>query len=187
MTLQRTRNGICRLLVAVSCLLLGACASLPPEAPAKQSATLTFILVPHADTMDDLLDDPPLSSAGQQRAQALNAMLAGRDLAAVYVDEFRATQDTVLPTLEARPGLTPQRYFSRGPLDETARQWLQRFDTGTVLVVGEPASIAPLADTLCDCRVRPLRADETDRLIRVDRVAAGSPHADDGRYGGQLP
>jgi phosphohistidine phosphatase SixA len=189
-------------LAGVACLLLGACASVPPpQLPVpihpvpppevsipgpvpnlSRSPSVTFILVPHAETAADDLDDPTLSAAGRARARQLRRQLSGTSLAAVYADEFRRTQDTARPTLAGHGRLQLERYFSRGPLQDTARQWRARFIQGTVLVVGEPEAIASLANTLCDCKVRPLRADETDRLIRIER-ADGRVRVDDGRYG----
>jgi hypothetical protein len=170
-----------------ACLMLGACASVtpPPARPngADARATATFILVPHAETADDTADDPPLSVAGQARAEALRTALAGTPLAAIYIDEFRRTRDTVAPTLRAHRALEPARYFSRGPLRETALQWRQHFSGGTVLVVGEPDAIAPLGSGLCDCTIKPQDARDTDRMLRIERHADGSSRVDDGRYG----
>lgn len=174
-------------LLGLACLLLGACSSLPTTRVPSRSPAATFVLVPHAETADDTQDDPPLSSAGQRRAQALKEQLAGATLVAVYADEFRRTQDTVAPVLAAHTGLALQQYFSRGPLQETARQWRNRFTQGTVLVVGQPEAIAPLADALCDCTVTPMRAGETDRLVRIEPTATGSMRIDDGRYGNPSP
>jgi hypothetical protein len=176
-----------RVLLGLACLLLGACNSLPSAPVPPRSPAATFVLVPHAETVDDLQDDPPLSGAGQQRAQALKDQLAGTMLVAVYADEFRRTQDTAAPTLAARSGLALQRYFSRGPLRETARQWRSRFTQGTVLVVGQPEAIAPLADALCDCTVTPLRAGESDRLVRIEPAAGERMRIDDGHYGNPSP
>ncbi len=174
-------------LFGLACLLLGACSSLPTARAPSHSPGATFVLVPHAETADDTQDDPPLSGAGQQRAQALKDRLAGERLVAVYADEFRRTQDTAAATLAARTGLALQHYFSRGPLQETAHQWRSQFTQGTVLVVGQPEAIAPLADALCDCTVTPLRAGETDRLVRIEPRTGGSMRIDDGHYGNRSP
>lgn len=166
--------------------LLAACASAPtsPAAvlPAHADAETVFILVPHAETAEDDPDDPALSPTGRARAQALARQLRDVPLEAVYADEFRRTQQTVMPTLQARGDLKLSRYFSRGPLDQTARQWRQQH-RGQVLVAGEPEAIAPLANALCNCTVRPLQAGETDRLIRITAVAGSPVRVEDRRYG----
>ena len=76
-----------------------------------------------------------------------------------------------------------QRYFSRGPLADTARQWRRQSTGGNVLVVGEPEAIAPLGNALCECTITPGQAGETDRLIRIERDAQGRTRVEDGRYG----
>lgn len=166
--------------------LLAACASAPPRPapvlPAHADAGTVFILVPHAETAADDPDDPALSPAGQARAQALARQLRDVPLEAVYADEFRRTQQTVMPTLQARGSLKLSHYFSRGPLADTARQWRQQH-RGHVLVAGEPEAIAPLANALCTCTVRPLQAGETDRLIRITATAGGPVRVEDRRYG----
>lgn len=180
----------CSRLAKLACLamtgLLAACASAPPRPaagpPAHAGTGAVFILVPHAETAADDPDDPALSPAGQARAQALARQLRDVPLEAVYADEFRRTQQTVMPTLQGRGGLKLSRYFSRGPLGETARQWRQQH-RGQVLVAGEPEAIAPLANALCDCTVRPLQAGETDRLIRITAVAGSPVRVEDRRYG----
>lgn len=145
------------------------------------------MLVPHAETSNDDVEDPSLSDVGHARAQALNAQLHGIPLRALYVDQFRRTSQTAAPALTARRGLTPSHYFSRGPWQDTAIQWRRQFPHGTVLVVGEPEAIAPLARGLCDCAVTPLRADETDRLIRISRTAGAAARMEDRRYGATTP
>lgn len=180
----------CSRLTKLACLamtgLLAACASVSPGPaagpPAHAGAGAVFILVPHAETASDDPDDPTLSPAGQARARALARQLRDVPLEAVYADEFRRTQQTVMPTLQGRGGLKLSRYFSRGPLGDTARQWRQQH-RGHVLVAGEPEAIAPLANALCDCMVRPLQAGETDRLIRITAAATGPVRVEDRRYG----
>lgn len=174
----------------LAALLLSSCATprsampaLPPSATAEGA---TFILVPHAETLDGDADDPALSAAGQARAQALKSLLADAPLIAVYATEFHRTQDTAAPAAAAHAQAV-HAYFSRAPWGETARQWQQRHRRGTVLVVGDAVAVAPLADALCSCVVPPLRDDEVDRLVRVHLDRHGKAEADNTRYGAAPP
>jgi broad specificity phosphatase PhoE len=81
--------------------------------PAIASAQQTVFVVRHAEradggaganTMTGTPADPPLSSAGEARAQKLASMLADAGIKAIYVTEFKRTQDTAKP-LAAKLGL----------------------------------------------------------------------------------
>jgi len=69
----------------------------PDAAVAKD--TVVFV-VRHAETTG-ATSDPPLSTAGQARAQALANVLAKVDLAAVYTSQYRRTRDTGVPAADA--------------------------------------------------------------------------------------
>ncbi|WP_175485465.1 histidine phosphatase family protein [Pseudoxanthomonas sp. GM95] len=180
-------NVFVRTLLAGVCLLsLAGCASTGSKTTSASAGT-HFILVPHAEVEPGDLDDPHLSAAGQHRAQALATLLADVSLTTLYHDEFRRTRETATPTLAMHPSAMANQYFSRGPLDETARQWRQQPTGGTVLVIGEADTLAPLARGLCACPVTPLRAGESDRLIRIDINAAGHASLRDNHDGAPSP
>jgi len=169
-------------------LLLVGCSTTPSMRPTASSAAgATFLLVPNADTGAGNDEDPPLSPAGLARAQRLVQALADAPLAAIYTDEFQRTQQTAAPVAAQHPRAQRLRYFSRGPADDSARQWRAAHPHDTVLVVGQPSTLAPLADALCGCTVRPLRDGETDRLLRIHLSARAAAQVQDMRYGGPAP
>lgn len=166
----------------VLCGLLSACATHPPAGAAAtllpestdwQEAHLSFVLAVHAATESGDALNPPLSTAGRTQAEALAAQLVQAPLVAVYADEFLRNQQTAQAALEQHPGLAPQAFFSRGPLEETARDWRQRYHHGTVLAVGDPAQITLLARALCACPVDALEEGESGHVLEVRFDAQG--------------
>lgn len=169
-------------------LLLAGCGTAPSmRAVPANAAGATFLLVPNADTVAGADEDPPLSPAGQARAQRLAQALADAPLVAIYTDEFKRTQQTAALVAARHPRAERLRYFSRGPSEDSARQWRLAHKRDTVLVVAQPDTLAPLADALCGCTVRPMRAGQTDRLLRIHLPAHAAAQVQDMRYGGQAP
>ena len=152
---------------AAACLaLLTACSSHPVA-----SDSATYILVRHAEKATAPAKDPPLTDAGQQRAQRLVASLKATRLDAVYSSPYQRTRQTA--TQVARAQELP--VIDYAPDDATAFAARLRADhrRGTVLVVGHSNTLPPLARALCDCDVADM--DEAVYGIRYTiRVDANS-------------
>jgi broad specificity phosphatase PhoE len=56
-----------------------------------------IILVRHAEKACALADDPPLSLAGEKRAEDLAVVLAGAKVRHIITTDFRRTNDTAKP------------------------------------------------------------------------------------------
>ena len=81
--------------------------------PANLLAQDTIFVVRHAERSDNtagaspmMAADPDLSEAGRTRAAALAAMLKDAGVGAIFVTEFKRTQQTAAPLAKAL-GLTP--------------------------------------------------------------------------------
>lgn len=185
----RTVSRLARLGAAAGGLvLLAGCGTAPSLRTVPANATgATFLLVANADAVVGTDEDPPLSPAGEARAERLAQALADAPLVAIYTDEFRRTQQTAAPVAAQHPRAERLRYFSRGPAQDSARQWRSAYDRDTVLVVAQPDTLAPLADALCGCTVRPMRAGQVDRLLRIHLPAHAAAQVQDMRYGGPAP
>ena len=128
----------------------------------------TLYLVRHAEKdLTPGLADPPLTAAGEARAQLLAQRLRRRKPAALFTTDTRRTRATLAPLAQAT-GLTPEVYDAQNPAALAAR--LSRdFGGQTVVVVGHSNTLLPLLAAL---GVAPLpseiRDEEYNYLFKVD-------------------
>jgi phosphohistidine phosphatase SixA len=112
------------------------------------SMTVSVILVRHAEKLETTVADPGLTSMGQARAQALAEVLRDVPLAAIYVTEYRRSQDTAAPVAEMTGG-----QIVEVPADDVPAllQQLRSHRGDVVLVVGHsdtlPGIISGLGGT----------------------------------------
>jgi len=154
-------------------LLLSACA-FAPDSPATPNtdASMTFVIVRHAEKVADGSKDPPLTEAGHARAQALARRLSSMPVIAVYTTPFQRTRQTATPTAQEH-GLPLIEYDAKLPATSFAAQLRQRHAGQTVLVVGHSNTVPDIAAALCSCIVAPMSEAEYDRLMTVRVDAAG--------------
>ena len=153
--------------LALSLGLLGACASWPGAGDASD-----FVIVRHAEKVPDGSDDPPLTAAGEARAQALAHWLADADLVAVYSSDTRRTRQTAEPTARVH-GLPVITYDAGQPAAALAARLRRAHPAGTVLVVGHSNTAPGIASALCGCEVDPMDESEYDRRMTVHIEADG--------------
>ena len=156
-----------RFALALSLGLLGACSSWPGA-----DDTSDFVIVRHAEKVPDGSDDPPLTAAGEVRAQAIAQWLADADLVAVYSSDTRRTRRTAQPTAQVH-GLPVITYDARQPAAALAARLRRAHPVGTVLVVGHSNTAPDIAAALCGCDVDPMDEDEYDRRMTVHIEADG--------------
>lgn len=149
------------LLPLICCLLLGlaTAAARPPRT--------TIYLVRHGEKdLTPGLADPPLTPAGEARAQLLAKQLAKRHPAALFTTDTRRTRATLAPLAQAT-GLTPEVYSAKEPA-VLASHLRQDYAGKTVVVVGHSNTLLPLLTAL---GVAPLpgeiRDEEYNYLFKV--------------------
>ncbi len=111
---------------------------------ADANAAPVIFLVRHAEKASTGGNDPDLSLAGQKRADALARILRDSQITAVFVTEFKRTQETAAPTAKAAhlsPTVVPANDI--GALVEKLRAL-----NGNALVVGHGNTIPDLLKAL---------------------------------------
>lgn len=114
------------------------------ECVQAQSPT-TFILVRHAEKVNDGTSDPDLSEVGVLRAKNLMNLLQKNAIDAIYATPYKRTRNTVLPLATAR-ALPVQDYD--GLKMEQIDQMIAKHAGGTVLVVGHSNNIPGIVNYL---------------------------------------
>lgn len=144
-------------------------------------------LVRHAEKATQPYDDPPLTDAGRERAQALAAALKNAGVTAVVTSDRLRTRETAAPIARAR-GLEPVA-ISRpeGSLDRhvaAVAAEVLRHPGGVVLVVGHTDTLPAIVTALGGPTIGEIGDDEFDNLfilsgtrdkVRLARARYGAP------------
>jgi phosphohistidine phosphatase SixA len=148
---------------------------------ASASAQQTIFVVRHAERADTTpaagaamtapspSDDPPLSTAGHERAARLAAMLRSANIKYIFATEFLRTRQTAAPLAQARhletvsvPGKEPDALF--GEL---------RGLKGNILIVGHSNTVPDILKRLGIKEEIAIGDSEFDNLVVVVRPETG--------------
>src|SRR5215213_2529996 len=183
---RRAIGGIVAVALAA---IPGSAASLSAQTPLR-----AVILVRHAEKAHSPKENPPLSPAGEARAQALLETLRYAGLTTIITTDQQRTRMTAAPLLAAlhqQEQIVPR---TEKPEDDAgAIGALVRKVGGTVLVVSHQLMIPRIIDalgglavpTVCDVEFSnlyiliPATTSRELRLIRSHFGAADPPHAAD--------
>lgn len=114
------------------------------------ASTTTVIVMRHAEKAAIPADDPPLSPAGEARAQALARILGEAPtefrIDAIIVSEFRRTQETVRP-LANRLGV-PVIVVPAADTALTVDRARNEYRGGRVLIVGHSNTVPEIVEKL---------------------------------------
>jgi 2,3-bisphosphoglycerate-dependent phosphoglycerate mutase len=124
-----------------------------------QDNITTFILVRHAEKVDDSYD-PDLSAVGYQRAELLSELMQNVAFDAILSTPLIRTRETARPTA-SRLGLDILEYDHRTP-QENAEDWLASFSGKTVLISGHSNSTPMHANALLGSEYFAGKFDEED-------------------------
>jgi phosphohistidine phosphatase SixA len=152
--------------VLAALLLLPACA--PAEDPVPDAAPVVVYLVRHAERAEDGTNDPPISEAGQARAELLADMLRDAGITHVHSTDLQRTRQTGAPFMVAA-GLEAEVY---DPRDLPAFAARLKAAPGRHLVLGHSNTTPELAIALGG-EATPIDDMEYDRLYVVVIPARG--------------
>lgn len=179
--------------IVLGALLLGAACTpnCSCEGPAPKVEKVTVFVVRHAEKQpvsdsapEAERKDPPLSVKGQLRALGLPDDLPVADLDAIYVSNFKRTQQTAAAVV-AVTGLEPIVYPAKDA-EGLAKRLLAR--TGEqVLVVGHSNTIPKLLTELGVTETIEIPEEQYGDLFIVRIEGEGKVVLERGRYGEQTP
>jgi broad specificity phosphatase PhoE len=169
--------------------LLGACT--PPAAAPAPVAARTVYLVRHAEKGTEPANDPPLTAAGQARAQALAVALADAGVRSVLTTQLLRTRETARPLAE-KLGLQGQVVGVSGAAKahaEAVAAAVKSQPAGAVLVVGHSNTVpliiealgGPAMPMICDSQYANLYVVQlwADGKVTLARTEYGARSPDD--------
>ena len=106
---------------------------------------LTVIVVRHAERASQTEPDSPLSPAGHKRAEQLASTLADSGTSAIFVTDYKRTQQTARP-LATRLHIAPEVIPAAKP--EQLFEAIHKHASGTILVVGHGNTVPGLVSKL---------------------------------------
>ena len=141
----------------------------PLTAQVAGPETTVVYLVRHAERAEDGTDDPPISEAGEERAQLLATMLGDTGIQRIHSTAYRRTRATATPLAE-RSGVEIEAYDPRD-LSELATR-LQA-EGGRHVVVGHSNTTPDAVLALGGAPGDPIHESEYDRLYIVTVTSVG--------------
>jgi phosphohistidine phosphatase SixA len=136
----------------------------------QAAAPIVVYLVRHAERAEDGTNDPPISTAGEARAQLVADMLRDAGVTHIHVTDFRRTRSTAAPAAAAA-SLVPTVY-SPEELDALAVRL--RATAGRHLVVGHSNTVPELVAVLGGDPHGEIATDEYDRFYVLTLTASGT-------------
>jgi 2,3-bisphosphoglycerate-dependent phosphoglycerate mutase len=145
------------------------------------SPVTTVVIVRHAEKSAAPPDNPPLSTAGQERAQTLARVLEGAGVRAVYATQFARTQQTAQP-LATQLGLSVTQ-IDAADADGLVNHILSNHRGETVLVAGHSNTVPVIIEKLRGGQIPPITDTEYDKLFIVTLYRFGKAKVVQLRYG----
>ena len=138
--------------------------------PVVAFSQVAVIFTRHAEKGATPPKDPPLTEAGQKRAEVLGSMLADSGVDTIYVTEFRRTQQTAAP-LAARVHVKPTVIAANDT--EGLVNAIRARTSGVVVVVGHSNTLPAIVAALGGPAIK-IADNEYDNLFVLTVGAAQS-------------
>ncbi len=130
-----------------------------------RTPTTVVLLVRHAEKAEAHGDNPPLSAAGQVRAQELIHVSGETGVAGIYATQFLRTQQTVQP-LAAHLGISITQVNS-DDVDGLIKQIWRDHPGQVVFIVGHSNTVPLIIEKLGGGKIAPIAEDKFDNLFIV--------------------
>lgn len=135
----------------------------------RSATTTTVVLVRHAEKELVTIDDPPLTSAGERRAERLAQMFGGvrgvGRIDGIYVTDARRTQQTAMP-LASRLGEKPT-VLPAADVSAVVSRVMSEHRGGRALIVGHSNTVPEIIQKLSGISVPAIGDDEYDNVYVV--------------------
>ena len=130
--------------------------------------TTTVVVVRHAEKELGTIEDPPLSQAGEQRAQLLARMFGEREgpgrIDAIFASDTRRAQRTAAP-LADRLGIAVTTVGGKD-VDGLLHR-IRAHHGGRVVVVGHSNTVPEIVGRLTGARVPPIADDDYSQMYVI--------------------
>lgn len=110
------------------------------------SRSTVIVLVRHAEKASEPRTDPPLTRAGQERAEDLARAVSNLGVEHILHSEYERTRATVAPAAEAL-GITP-RVVKAGDYDEVVRSVKNEYKGSVILLAGHSNTVPEIIERL---------------------------------------
>jgi broad specificity phosphatase PhoE len=142
----------------------------------RSATTTTVVLVRHAEKDLVTIDDPPLTPAGEQRAERLAQMFGGvrgvGHIEGIYVTDTRRTQQTAMP-LASRLG-EKTTVLPAADVDAVVSRVMSEHRGGCVLIVGHSNTLPEIIQKLSGISIPEIGDDEYDNVYIVTVPTIGT-------------
>ena len=148
------------------------------------TAPVVVYLVRHAekDISDPKNEDPGLTPAGMERAEALRAMLEGQEVDALYATKYIRTKNTLKPLADSRQ--LEVRQYEAHDFNNLKQQILQHHRGETVVVAGHSNTVLPIMEALGVKRpVAEISENKYDHVFKVTVAPDGTATVEASLFG----
>lgn len=185
------KHLLLRCCFALLLLLTAACrnnntkeAALAEATDKTEAAPTTLYLVRHAekDISDPANQDPGLTPAGAQRAEALRALLEGQQVDALYATKYIRTKNTLQPLADARQ--LELRVYEAHDFEHLRTLILEQHQGETVVIAGHSNTILPIIEAFgATPPVTEIPDSIYGQLFKLVVPVSGGPTAEVSQFG----
>ena len=156
-------------------LLFGSISHVSAQSDSTNTET-TFILMRHAQKLDDGTKDPQLSDEGKNQAEELSEWLHSKfDISAIYSTDYKRTKLTAEPSAEAED-LEIQIYDFQDPVG-FLKNLLDKNSGKTILIVGHSNTTPMFANIIMGRKeFENLPDNEYGKIFIVKASELGNAH-----------